>query len=394
MANTNYSVQELHSLFDKVVKESVEKTPVQSFGDHTFYMNIFIRMFGYCPNVLTLDGEGYYLNKDVDELDLPHAEDEDIDDILEQDEEALDNIYTYKDLQVQTTLINMVEHYKDTAYIIRNDIYPTIIANDKIIFFSAYMSSLYVLQSEPELSNEMKALVSQRTDKDQTKWFYYITSSNNGFQRTSLQVKKQTIDLEANYNDDLPHDKIVDFINAKGESGLILLHGDPGTGKTTYLRNLMYECKDKTFFVLDSGVFHYITDSSFINLLLENKNAVIILEDCEEMLTTRKEGNARMSSLLNLSDGLIGDNFNFKFICTFNAKYDELDKAILRKGRMKLNYKFKALKKDKAIALAEKLGKTDFKATGDMVLTEVFNWGEDNGSDQIKENDKCIVGFH
>ena len=37
-----------------------------------------------------------------------------------------------------------------------------------------------------------------------------------------------------------------------------------------------------------------------------------------------------------------------KFICTFNCQVSEIDKAILRKGRTKIKYEFKALETDKA----------------------------------------------
>ena len=55
-----------------------------------------------------------------------------------------------------------------------------------------------------------------------------------------------------------------------------------------------------------------------------------------------------------MSDGLMSDIFNIKFICTFNADISKIDSALLRKGRCYANYTFKALDKDKVKHLSDK----------------------------------------
>ena len=86
-----------------------------------------------------------------------------------------------------------------------------------------------------------------------------------------------------------------------------------------------------------------------------------------------------------------GDSLNLKFICTFNADISSIDKALLRKGRLKVKYEFGKLTKDKATALAVKLGKTE-PVTEDMALCDVYNLGTDNGGEQI-ESDRPKIGF-
>lgn len=136
-------------------------------------------------------------------------------------------------------------------------------------------------------------------------------------------------------------------------------------------------------------MFNYITDASFIHLLIDYKDSVIVLEDCETLLEDRARGNSRISALLNLSDGILGDSLNLKFICTFNADLTRIDPALLRKGRMKLKYEFKALTPDKVKTLAEKLGKS-VPENKSYPLCEVYNFGEDNG---VKQNTKKSIGF-
>ena len=219
----------------------------------------------------------------------------------------------------------------------------------------------------------------------------YVTYSNQGFRTTLMKVKEQDCDIQSNYNDDLPHQQITDMINSK-ESGIAILHGVPGCGKTSYIRKLIADNPGKKFVFLDASTFQYIGDASFIELLTNKRDSVFVVEDCEDLLVSRDtKGNHRISSLLNLSDGILGDSLNLKFVCTFNADISSIDKALLRKGRLKVKYEFGKLTKDKATALAVKLGKTE-PVTEDMALCDVYNLGTDNGGEQI-ESDRPKIGF-
>lgn len=212
----------------------------------------------------------------------------------------------------------------------------------------------------------------------------YVVYDQN-FHTTSLKVKKQDCDIKINYNDDLPDDRIEKWINSN-DSGLMVLHGKPGTGKTSYIRNLIYRT-DNRFMFFDKSLFRHMSDSSLIDMLLRHRNSVIVLEDCEDLLTDRTGLGSCMTTILNLTDGILGDSLKFKFICTFNANIVDIDPAILRKGRMRLKYEFKDLKADKVVALGQKLG---FDVPHkEMPLCEVYNYITDNG----KPVEKGKMGF-
>lgn len=377
------TIEELKTEFDKAcikilpLSENTEGIPLLT--------KVYTEMFKEYPNVFTFENEGIYLNKDANNTCLFDNNDDEADEYSEEDEP---NYYTFDSVQFHQTLCNLAEHYKDSAYIIRGETYPIIIRDRQFIFWSNYYHTIYILQNEQFISEELKSLVIDKRNDEDHCYFSYVTSTNTGFSETTLECKKQNIDLEMNYNDDLPHEKIVEFLKSKN-SGLVLLHGEPGTGKTTYIRHLMYEVKGRNFLVMDASVFNYITDASFIELLLDNKNSVIILEDCETMLSDRvTTGNQMLSTLLNLSDGIIGDSMNFKFICTFNAPIGKLDKAIQRKGRMKVKYEFKKLAPEKTHALGKKLG-FNIPEGESLPLSDIFNYNEDNG----REKESKKIGF-
>lgn len=221
-------------------------------------------------------------------------------------------------------------------------------------------------------------------DLEETKFFRYVVY-NGKFESEMLEAKNMEIDLNKNYNDDLPHEKIMNFINS-GNSGLAILYGKPGCGKTSYIRRLMYN-SDKEFVYLDQSLFSYICDPSFIRFLMNNRNCIFILEDCETLLADRiTTNNSRLATLLNISDGLLGDSLSIKFICTFNCELNKLDSAIKRKGRLKIQYEFKPLVPEKANALIASLGK---EVKHDCTLAQIYN-SEDNGAEELKRNK---IGF-
>ena len=80
-----------------------------------------------------------------------------------------------------------------------------------------------------------------------------------------------------------------------------------------------------------------------------------------------------VSSVLNMSDGLMSDIFNGKFICTFNADISSIDDAILRKGRCYAKYKFGKLDKEKAKVLLNERG-IYLDAYDDMTLADIYNY--------------------
>ena len=220
--------------------------------------------------------------------------------------------------------------------------------------------------------------------------FKLLVHSQYGFSTEEFDLKSFDVNVDDNYNDDIPDKKIRDFINSESEAGLCILHGKPGTGKTYYIRALIKNCK-REFIYMNKECLNYINDSSFIAFLIRSKNSVFIMEDCENVLASRTEYNNTISTLLNLSDGLLGDSLNNKFICTFNTDISNIDDALLRKGRMKVCYEFKYLDKDKANKLAEKLHKKD-RFDKDTPLCDVMN-SESNGSENIPDKKVKKIGF-
>jgi len=200
----------------------------------------------------------------------------------------------------------------------------------------------------------------------------------------------QSINIRELYNDDfIEIDRIVNEALQKQESGMVLLHGEPGTGKTTYIKHLICKHQDKQFIFIQNDFVRDLLKPNFISFLLQNKNAILIIEDAEKVVVTRENSvdDSVVSTILQLTDGLFSDFLNIKIVCTFNTNIERIDKALLRKGRMIAKYKFTPLSPEKTAALAKKLGHEYIG--GSLTLADIFGLDK-RGFDQLA---KKAIGF-
>lgn len=188
----------------------------------------------------------------------------------------------------------------------------------------------------------------------------YTVAYENGFYLNKLPTKDYTnLDIIRNYNDDFlaENESIKKFVEADDESGLLILHGGKGTGKSTYIRHLISSNPEKKFVYIPANLVSILSQPNFSTFLMTLQNHVIILEDCEEAIKDRKSSGApaAVSLLLNMTDGLLSDGLGLKFICTFNDNVKNIDDALLRKGRLVSKYEFAPLCVEKTNQLLESL---------------------------------------
>lgn len=218
-----------------------------------------------------------------------------------------------------------------------------------------------------------------------------IVETNYGLDLRSMEIKRTKLDLTLFYEDEFGEvDQVIQQrLRKKEDKGIVLLHGLPGTGKTTYLRYLISRIKKRVLFV-SPGIAKNLMNPEFIDLLIDNPDTVIIIEDAENIIMDRRTtGNSSVSNLLNISDGLLADFLNVQLICTFNSSLTMIDNALLRKGRLIAKYEFGKLSVEKAQALSNHFG-FDTAITKPMTIAEIANPNEL----QQPVNRLEIIGFH
>ena len=150
---------------------------------------------------------------------------------------------------------------------------------------------------------------------------------------------------------------------------------------------------NKKFIYLPSSLFNQLDSPVLMQLFLNNRNSIFIIEDGEKLLINREtENNSPISALLNMSDGLIGQLLNSQIICTFNTSLDKIDEALLRSGRLISMYEFTSLEKSRAIELAKMIKKPYSHIKGSISLADVYNNVPENMTKEFKSGRKPI-GF-
>jgi hypothetical protein len=237
---------------------------------------------------------------------------------------------------------------------------------------------------------------------------FYVESKNTSPKigiiksgRGGMYISKLTLNYKQefsfdHYNEDFPEfENYITTQLSEKTPGLYLLHGDPGTGKSSAIRHLV-KSVNRNFIFIPPQMISHLSSPEFADIITDtHKGSVLILEDAEKALMKRESedgfsNSTLVSSILNLTDGLYADLAQLAIIATYNCDRNLIDPALLRKGRLKAEYRFNKLNVKKAKVLAEKLDK-NIDVTEDMSLADIFNY-EDQFTNN-KQPEKRFVGF-
>ena len=254
-----------------------------------------------------------------------------------------------------------------------------IMKNDCILEFDRNYCEIYHNGTQDDFISECTRLMCTFRERQRRKplEINLISAGRNGMELRSMEVKRTKLDLDLFYEDDFRgvNEVIGKRLANNKDKGIVLLHGLPGTGKTTYLRYLIGKIKKRILFI-SPGIAEDIMNPDFVKMLISNPNSVLIIEDAEKVIMDRKlSPNASVSNLLNISDGLLADFLNVQVICTFNQPLTMIDTALMRKGRLIAKYEFGKLGITKSQRLSNHFG-FDTVINEPMTIAEIANQHE------------------
>jgi len=337
---------------DIVVHNTVNLSRVFDTDDTIDAKEMFFTRFGRIPNWIRLDA-----------VDAKKANDWFVKHYIE----SISDYYCVKRCNKRDGI-----YLDDVYYFLFDDLLIYLNINGSSVLFLYRKTDGSLVEN---LANEIRKFKERiRRKKPEIK---LIVTTSDGLATRKMEVSKPKFSIKDNYNDDfLPvHQTLLSRLRKKNDKGLVLLHGKPGTGKTSYIRYLITQTKKNVIF-LPPNMAASITDPGLMNVLINNPNSIFVIEDAENIIIDRnRSGSSSVSALLNLADGLLSDCLNIQIICSFNTDLSRVDSALMRKGRLIAKYEFAELSVPKAQALSDRLGFTSV-ISSPMTLAAIYNQHE------------------
>lgn len=160
---------------------------------------------------------------------------------------------------------------------------------------------------------------------------------------------------------------IDDYLDSS--ASVIILIGPPGTGKTTFIKNLIHRSGGDAKVTYDEKVMG--DDGLFANFI-ESDTRFMIMEDADAFLKAREDGNTMMHRFLNVSDGLISAEGKKLVFSTNLPSVRDIDAALMRPGRCFDVVEFRSLKRNEAEAVAAEV-QVQLPDGHEFTLAEIFN---------------------
>lgn len=337
---------------------------ITGIGDGYYNASTFYKAkFHSFPSTFTWSD--WYLKDEIHKLvqELKHNEVIVIDSKVKDDEFQYEKI-TYFDENLRSFIELSFDNSLSDAYNLEWNIAynPKDLKEDEILNFKKRFDDI---QITAEVSKGKIHLIKQEFDS---------------LVLTPFEIKIPKIeDLDMSYGKGFKekHEHLLSKLILNDEElgkGVALFHGVPGSGKTTYIKYLIsiLANEDRTIIYIPKDMIPIILTPSFLPLILDHPNSILIIEDADEAVKSRDDGGSMVDQILNISDGILSDILGAQIICTFNTSEMNIDEALIRKGRLIFKHKFDALEVDDAQKLSDSLNFSTI-ISSEMTLAEIYN---------------------
>ncbi len=272
-------------------------------------------------------------------------------------------------------LLKLEEATKDnwTKIDYNRSLYLIKIQDELLLLISSTKAEIYYSNEIPD--DTVKAVIKifkpKTTAKKAVKKFYLLKYEDGDYNLQPFDLKNNPIDLELFFNSDFLdfNNSVLEFLQDHNKSGIVLIYGKSGTGKTTYLKYLLNTAGNK-FIIVPKKMFSALESPNFYFFISELQDYVIILEDCEQLLTGISKSTPIKDFLKN-AEGLFASDFNYKIICTLTAQEQQINFNALSRAQNILKYQMRELEIEKANNLRKKF-QLKGKITKPSVLADVL----------------------
>jgi hypothetical protein len=164
-------------------------------------------------------------------------------------------------------------------------------------------------------------------------------------------------------------DYIKDYLDS--DACVLILIGPPGTGKTTFIKNVIQQSGGNAKVAYDEKV---LSGDDFFAMFIDGEDDILVMEDADTFLESRQDGNTMMHKFLNVSDGLISAVGKKMIFSTNLPNLADIDEALLRTGRCYDTVQFRPLTRVEAEAvLNEAKSERTLEDGAEWTLAEIFS---------------------
>ena len=266
-------------------------------------------------------------------------------------------------------------------------IYISYIAVDKLTE-SAVISDITIYYSSSEDADEVNEIIKSLSE------YQVIDDSEDRHNLNVVSLSNNSIELEEIKYDDIDIDNIEEYYSKqtfkdlskwlkkskKQQSGLSILYGKRGTGKSSAIKYLATKLDRNLIFVPNNLVDLTINSSDFSKFLRKHENPILILDDCEMIFNEFfTKSNIIVNNLMQLVDGLLSNKLSI--ITIFNVEdKSEIDHNLIECNNLIDIVEFTDLSNSEANQLSELLGYKQ-KHKNDIRLLDLI---KNNKSDNKK----------
>ena len=331
-------------------------------------------------------GQPYHRWKIVQQWDMRRLRDDLCDQVLRSDT----CVYPHRPENSRQVIVRVLLRLADDTFCYVQD--------DELMVYAPTLEA--AKQKAEQLSKQYGKI---KLPPEESPLFFLIKAGPDGINACPVKITRPFVmtddDLKLHYGPEgFEFEQNLTAAIAAHSGGTTILRGMPGTGKTCFVRHLIAKlCKTHRFYYLPTNAERFLTSPEMMDFWVGESRGwpdakkVVILEDAEALLMQRAGDNReRVSVLLNVSDGLLGDFLQVHLIVTVNCEIAKLDPAVTRPGRLLACREFQRLSREQAqrIATAKKI--TLPPEQSDFSLAEIYRKTE---AGRVAKEPSRQVGF-
>ena len=208
-------------------------------------------------------------------------------------------------------------------------------------------------------------------EESETNKLNAIGLSSNGLELERVETKIDLDVVELFYNNRTMKDinKLVKKIK-KSQTGISILYGERGTGKTSIIHYLANKLDRIVIFVPNNMLESTINNPDFRKFIKKYNKVLLVLDDCEMSFNEYfVKSNFIVNNLLQLVDGFLSDSVDLSIVTIFNVEdSEEIDHNLLNSNNLIDIIHFDELSEAESNELSDHLGdKTKYKNKAKLI---------------------------